>query len=234
MEGSIMILGGWSPGRLLWWTAVTVALGAGGLQPAVAENHEHHGAHGSVEHWLPHLEDDGRDAWQRPDHLVELLEIEPGMTVADLGAGTGYFLSRLSSAVGPDGSVLALDVDPELVEFVATRCRNEGLDNIEARTIPLDDPELEPGTVDRVLTVNTWHHIDNRGSYAAKLASALAPGGRVVVVDFTRESPHGPPVDHRLTTDEVRAELEAGGFETAVIDEELPHQYVVVARRPAR
>jgi len=194
--------------------------------------HDHdHGSVGSVEHWQPRLEGEGRDGWQKPDELVDLLQISPGMAVADLGAGTGYFLSVLSTAAGPGGRVLALDVDQELVDYMAERCREEGLANVQARVVPFDDPGLEAASVDRVLIVNTWHHIDSREQYAGKLAAALAAGGRLYIVDFTDDSPYGPPRSHRLSAAEVQAELEAGGLSTEVIDEDLPYQYVVVAWR---
>ena len=184
-----------------------------------------------MEHWLPRLEGEDRDSWQRPDQLADLLEISPGMEVADLGAGTGYFLSALSAAVGQEGRVLALDVDQELVDYMAQRCRNDGLANVDARLVAFDDPGLDVGSVDRVLIVDTWHHISGREAYAVKLAMALAAGGRVYVVDFTDESPYGPSRAHRLSAVEVQAELEAAGFETEVADEALPYQYVVVGRR---
>jgi SAM-dependent methyltransferase len=201
------------------------------------EHHEGHGGgehasgeSGSVERWLPRLEDPDRDGWQRPEYVVELLDMEPGAAVADLGTGTGYFVPYLAAAVGPGGTVYALDVDAELVDYVAERAKNEGLANVDARVIPYDDPGLEPGSVDRVLIVNTWHHIEDREAYAAKLATALTPTGAVYVVDITMDSPQGPPKWHRLAQDVVEAELAAGGLEVVVLDEELEGQYVVVGR----
>jgi len=196
----------------------------------------HHGEEGvhhdfsDVDKWLERFEGPDRDEYQKPAYLVELLAIEPGMTVVDLGAGTGYFLPHLSKAVGPEGKALGLDVEPNLVTFMQERIANEGWANCEARKIPYDDPQLPPGSVDRLLIVNTWHHIDHRGAYAAKLKAALAPGGEVWVVDFTKESPNGPAVEHRLTAEQVIEELGAGGLKGAVREEELPWQYVVVAR----
>ena len=98
--------------------------------------------------------------------------------------------------------------------------------------IPFDDPELEPASVDRVLIVNTWHHIGARGDYAHKLLTALKPGGKIYIVDFTHDSPSGPPVEERLAPEQVIADLVAGGFEADTLDETLPRQYVVMGRRP--
>lgn len=218
---------------------VAAAVLCGG--PTLACAQEHHEGHrrsvkhshhegGSVGRWLPRLEGADRDGWQRPDYVTELLGISPGMTVADLGTGTGYFVPHLAAAVGERGHVLALDIDDELVEYVVERARTEGLVNVDARVIAPDDPRLETGTVDRVLIVNTWHHIHDREAYAARLARALTGSGAVYVVDFTVDSPHGPPRDHRLTPERVAAELSAAGLTITVLDEELPWQYVVVGR----
>ena len=158
--------------------------------------------------------------------------IEPGMKVVDLGAGTGYFLSYLSKAAGKKGRVLALDPEPDMVRFMAQRAKREKMANVEPRRIPFDDPKLEPASVDRVLIVNTWHHIGERAAYAGKLERALKPGGRVYVVDFTRDSPSGPPVEERLEPQQVMSELGGGGLQAELMEETLPRQYVVVGRKP--
>lgn len=170
-----------------------------------------------------------RMAWQKPDHVIELMAIVPGMRVVDLGAGTGFFEPPLARAVGPGGRVLALDVEPKMVEHLARRASEAGLGQVEARVVDPADPGLAPASVDRILIVNTWHHIDDRGTYAAKLRDALAPGGSIWVVDFEKDSAKGPPGEHKLRPHEVIAELEAGGLAAVQIEEELPEQYVVVA-----
>ena len=185
-----------------------------------------------ADHWSARFDTPERKAWQKPDEVVGLLDLEPGMTVADLGAGTGYFLSYLSAAVGESGRVLGLDPEAGMVRFMAERAEREGLANVEPRRIPFDDPELVDGSVDRILIVNTWHHIQERDVYARKLLVALRPGGAVYVVDFTRDSPSGPPVAERLEPRQVVDELAAGGLQAERIDETLPRQYVVVGRRP--
>jgi predicted methyltransferase len=206
-------------------------------QPVAADDPQtprHHGSHGTggVERWLPVLEDADRDRWQRPDEVVELMAIDRGMTVVDLGAGTGYFLSRLDAAVGESGRVLALDVDPELVSFMTDRAVRQGFEAVETREVAPDDPGLGERAVDRVLVVDTWHHLPDRVAYARRLAAALRPAGAVVVVDLELDAPIGPPRDHRLTAAEVIAELEAAGLVARVVDESLPYQYVVIAELP--
>ena len=173
-----------------------------------------------------------RDAWQHPDDVVALLGLSPAMTVADLGTGTGYFLARLSRAV-PEGRVLALDVEPAMIDHVRARAEHEGLANVEARVVAPDDPGLSAASVDRVLCVDTWHHIGARAEYLARLAPMLRPGGTLLIVDFTREAEHGPPPAMRLSADDVTAELAAAGWTAAILDEDLPMHWIVRATPPA-
>lgn len=210
-----------------------------GLEPAAhpPEGTGHH-PHGGMQHdfsdveqWVEVFENPERDAWQHPADVVRLVGVSAGMTVADIGAGTGYFLSHLSTAVGPDGRVLALDIEPNLVAYMAERAQRQGWDNVTARRVAPDDPRLEPSSVDRVLIVDTWHHIADRPAYSRLLARALKSGGTVTIVDFTRDSPQGPSVEHRLPPTQVMSELESGGLRAALVEEDLPYQYVVVGVR---
>jgi predicted methyltransferase len=199
--------------------------------------HQTHGGAGyhkdfsDAEGFAAHFDDPQRDAWQRPDEVLDLLQLAPGNVVADLGAGTGYFVAGLSRRVGSTGRVLALDVEPKMIDFMQRRIGQEKLGNVRAVLVAPDDPGLSPGSVSRVLVVNTWHHLDARASYASKLAAALAPGGEVWVVDFTPESDLGPPPGHRLRAEQVMAELEQGGLHAELVNEGLPKQYVVRATR---
>jgi len=198
-----------------------------------------HGGHGmthdfsDVDKWVKAFDDPERAAWQKPEHVVALMEMAPGMTAADIGAGTGYFLPYLSKAVGPDGKVLGLDIEPNLVEHMKKRAAAEGLSNVEARVVQPDDPGLGAGSADRVLIVDTWHHLPDRVAYAKKIAAALAPGGRLYIVDFTLESERGPSPEHKLTPEAVIAELEAAGLAARALEEDLPDQYVVEGRLQA-
>jgi ubiquinone/menaquinone biosynthesis C-methylase UbiE len=186
----------------------------------------------SAEEWAKVFDDPARDAWQKPEEVVALTKIDPAMVVVDVGAGTGYFELRLSRAVGPSGRVLALDVEPDMIRYLKERGAREGWTNVEARLAATDDPDLSDASVDRVLVVDTWHHVPERVAYAKKLRAALRAKGRVVVVDFTKESTMGPPPEHRLSPQSVRDELAAAGLETEIVDEDLPEQYVVVGSVP--
>jgi len=184
----------------------------------------------AVHTYAHRLDDPSRDAWQKPEEVMALLDCRPGATVVDVGAGTGYFLPFLSKRVGEQGLVLALDIGSETIASLRERAEAQGLNNVEPRVVTADDPGLERRSADRILIVNTWHHIDERRAYAEKLQEALARGGQLLIVDFTLDAPMGPPVEKRLTVDTVVAELEAAGLETTILEETLPYQYVVAGR----
>ena len=181
----------------------------------------------NAEEWAKRFDDPKRDEWQKPAEVVASMALAEGMRVADIGAGTGYFLRHLSAAVGESGKVWGLDIEEDMVRYMNERAQKEGWSNTEAKVCPMDDTGLEPGSVDRILIVDTWHHIAERNAYAGKLAAALTSGGAVYVVDFTMESPHGPPVQHRLESSTVVAELEAGGLKAELVEVDLPYQWVV-------
>ena len=209
-----------------------------------AQHHAAHGAHASaagahdatarhsfedVEHWTRVFDDPARDAWQKPAELVAALGLAPGATVADLGAGTGYFSRHLSQAVGASGAVLAADTEPALVEHLRRRAEQEGLANLVPILASADNPRLPAAASDVVLIVDTWHHIDDRVQYARRLTAALKPGGRVAIVDFQkRELPVGPPLDHKLAREQVVDEMTQAGYRLAGEPDVLPYQYVLL------
>lgn len=214
--------------------AVLVAVGAScrAKEPA-APPHAGHFEHRfeKADDWVKVFDDPARDAWQKPADVIALMKIDPGSTVVDLGAGTGYFEGRLSEAVGPTGKVLALDVEPDMIRYLRARAARDKLDNVVAKLVRSDDPLLDKEGVDRILVVDTWHHVPDRPLYAARLRDGLRPGGAIFVVDFTLDASMGPPKEHRLPPEVVRAELAAVGLEAEIAPEELPEQYVVVGRR---
>jgi ubiquinone/menaquinone biosynthesis C-methylase UbiE len=198
----------------------------------------HEGHHGGplvhrfekAEDWAKEFDNPERDAWQKPTEVVTAMTISPGMTVADIGAGTGYFAPHLSKAVGPKGKVFAIDIEADMVRYLRERAVKEKLANVTAGQATPGETGLAAGSMDRILIVDTWHHIPDRAAYAQKLKAALKPGGQVIVVDFTLESTKGPPKEHRLAPDKVIAELDAGGLSGTAIDESLPEQYIIVAK----
>lgn len=111
------------------------------------------------------------------------------------------------------------------------RFTRDALTNVEARRVAFESAGLAPASVDRVLIVDTWHHVENRVPYATELATALRPEGTITIVDFTLESPEGPPVEMRLSADAVIAELASAGLRAELVSETLPNQWVVRASR---
>lgn len=213
-----------------------VVAGCGGAQteatPTAHEPGGHHHGHAmhrrfvGAEDWAREFDAPERDAWQMPDRVIEALALAPDAVVADLGAGTGYFAMRLGRAV-PQGRVLALDLEAEMVRYLADRAAREGLTNVLAGESMADDPGIrEP--VDLVLVVDTYHHIEDRTAYFGRLRERLAPGGRLAIVDFRLDSERGPPREHKIAPETVRAELEAAGYRLAASHDFLPDQYFLV------
>ena len=201
------------------------------------EQHEQHGHAGHQEHRFEDPEayaeswnDPARDAWQQPDAIIDAMSLEPRMTVAEIGAGTGYFLPFLSAAVGDAGQVLAVDIEPNMLAFIEATVAEKGLGNVATRLASAGDSGLDAASVDRILIVNVWHHIPDRAAYAQHLRSRLRTGGSVWIVDFTADSPSGPPPEYRLAPELVAEELRAGGFEAELHSLVLERQYVVVGR----
>ncbi len=183
-----------------------------------------------VERFRALFESSERDGWQKPFEVIRALGVQPGATVADIGAGTGYFARRWAVAVGREGTVFAADLEPNMVVELRASAERDGLANLIPVLASADDPRLPDGTADLIFICNTWHHIANRVAYARRLKRDLAPGGRVAIVDFYKRAlPVGPPPPHKLTAGEVQAEFEAAGYRSAKrIDELLPYQYVLV------
>lgn len=195
------------------------------------------GDHATMQHrfddpekWAKVFDDPERDAWQKPADLVGALQIAPGATVADIGAGTGYFNPHLAKAVGPDGTVLAVDIEQSLVDHMAERAKKESTPQVKPQLGAMDDPKLPTDAVDLVLLVDTYHHIGDRIAYFGKVKEAMKDGGRLAIVDFKKDAdiPVGPPPSHRLAEDKVQAELEKAGWTAKGSLDVLPYQYVLV------
>lgn len=180
-----------------------------------------------AERWSKVFDDPERDAWQKPAEVVAHLELTPGMVVADIGSGTGYFNPHLAKAVGPQGKVVAVDLEPTLVAHMTKRAEADGTPWVEPRLGKPNDPGLKPDEVDRVLLVDTYHHIEDRRAYFTALTRAVRQDGLLVVVDFkSGDIPVGPPEKHRISEAKVVEELTHAGW-TQVQRRELPYQFVL-------
>ena len=188
---------------------------------------KHHGpSFDDPEKWAKSFDSPERAAWQKPDDVVKALALKPDARVADVGAGTGYFAVRLARAV-PQGTVYAVDLEPKMVSWLAQRAKSLGLDNMRAVQGAPGSPNL-PETVDLVLLVNVFHHIDARPAYFARLASSLRAGGRVAILDQNESAPGGPPKHMRISIEQIDAEMKQAGYARSAQHGFLPRQNFVV------
>ena len=192
-----------------------------------AHHQAHHGFSGAEE-WAKRFDDPARDAWQRPNAVLDALKLRDGMRVADIGAGTGYFAVRLARAL-PHGTVYGIDIEPDMVRYLHERAQREGLSNLESQLGLPDDPQLED-RIDLVLVVDTYHHMADRSAYFAHVSNQLAPGARIAIVDFKMgELPVGPPDSMKLPAEQIIQEMQAAGYALVQDDRELlPHQVLLV------
>ncbi len=170
----------------------------------------------------------GRESWQKPEQVVAALALAPGARVADLGSGTGYFTFRLADAVGSEGRVWAVDVDEALNRDLEARARREGYANVEVVLAEPDDPGLSDGALDLIFVSNTYHHLPDRPVYFARARRALAPGGRVAVVEYRRHGLFQRLFGHYTTRDEIVSELEQAGYRLSQEHDFLPRQSFLV------
>jgi predicted metal-dependent enzyme (double-stranded beta helix superfamily)/predicted methyltransferase len=180
--------------------------------------------------YIDYLESPERAAWQKPDEVVRALGLAGGETVADLGAGSGYFTVRLARAVEPKGKVLALDVDGRLLRYLDERVSREGIHGTESRVVEPDDAGLAERSVDLVFLCNVYHELSDRAAYLRKLGRALRPGGRIAIVDFEKRADitEGPPFREKVARETVLEELGQAGFRLSVEHRFLPLQYFLV------
>ena len=159
------------------------------------------------------MTDPGRDAWQRPQAVIQSLDVASGSRVADLGAGGGYFTFPLAQAVGPEGKVYAVDIDEWSLHVIREEGAKRGgmPSNIELVLASPQDPGLPQQGIDLIFTCNTYHHLSNRSVYMKSLTRYSRPGGRIAIIDFT---PSGWAwlFGHATAKETVREELAAAGY----------------------
>ena len=154
------------------------------------------------------------------------LKLTPDAKIADIGAGTGYFAARLAHMT-PGGRVYAVDLEPDMVKHLGERAKREGLNNLQPVQAKSDSAAL-PEKVDRILIVDTYHHIGDRISYFKRLRESLNPGGLIAIIDFTAESPIGPPKGDRIPAQKVAAEMKSAGYTQVTQHGFLPYQFFLV------
>jgi SAM-dependent methyltransferase len=191
---------------------------------ALAQTVDHHQHQFSgAEKWAKIFDDPARDEWQKPDEVIRALKLAPEALVADIGAGTGYFAVRFARAV-PKGRVYGVDTEPDMVRYLAERAKREGVGNLTAVAAKPNDPGI-PAAVDLAILVDTYHHVPDRERYFRNLQKSLKPKGRLAIIDFTLDSPVGPPKRARIPADKVKQELARAGYKLVQEHAFLPNQY---------
>ncbi len=176
--------------------------------------------------WLERPE---RETEEAPSKALAALELKPGMVVADIGAGSGYYTSRMSKLVGATGRVYATDIQPGMIELLNRRVQAEGLGNVTAVLGGVDDPKLPPRSIDLAIMVDVYHELQTPQVFLQKLREVFKPGGRLVLVEFRKEDPKVPILEvHKMSVAEVKSELEAEGFVLDKVIDVLPWQHIIV------
>ncbi len=179
--------------------------------------------------WLERPE---REAEEEPARAIEALDIKSGMTVADIGAGSGYYTVRLARKVGADGKVYATDIQVGMLSIIQRRAAMEKLTNIVPVLGAADDPKLPPGSVDLALMVDVYHELAAPQAFVRRLREALKPDGRLVLIEFRKEDPRVPiKQEHKMSVAEVRQELSADGYTIDRVIDVLPWQHIIVLKQ---
>ena len=179
--------------------------------------------------WLERSE---REMEELPETALDAIGIRPGMTVADVGAGVGYFTVRLARRVGPTGKVYANDVQPEMLAMLKERASAAKLNNIQTILGSEADPKLPKGTLDLLLMVDVYHELSQPQRMLQNIASALKPTGRLVLIEYRKEDPHIPVrPEHKMSVAEAKGEVEAEGYRLVNVIETLPRQHILVFQK---
>ena len=215
------------------WVALAglALLGAGLLWAGpvpVQQGHQHERMPNVME-YLDRLDRPERDQDQKPAQVVDALELKPGMHVADLGAGSGYFTRRFVEAVGETGKVYVIDVEPKALKYVEESLirmhRRFEAEFILARP---DNPKIPLESVDLIFVCDTYHHLEDRADYFRNVKTSLKPGGRIALIDFyhdERSGDPGFPKRHLVPREKVIEEMTTAGYRLAKEHRFLPKQY---------
>ena len=199
--------------------------------------HQHGHSHGHVnqhmnttsfEDLVNRFDSPERDAYQQPEKVLEYIGDVEGKKILDIGAGTGYFSFKLAAK---GAEVIAGDVDDRFQNYIKEKIEKEKVPKVALRKLPYDSPALTEKEVDKVLIVNTYHHIEDRIVYFNKVLKGLKDGGELLVIDFKKQDGPGPPVKMKMTAPFITKELKQAGFrELEVNDSLLEHQYIIRAK----
>ena len=182
-----------------------------------------------IQQYLEHLDRAERDTDQQPARVIEELGLQPGLSVADIGAGSGYFTRRFVQAVTDKGKVYAVDVEPDMLQYAkASIARMSIPATVEFILARPDNPQLPPQSIDLVFLCNVYHHLNDRPAYFSRVRPSLKPGGRVAVIDFYHDARSGDigfPRKHLVAREIVIEEMAKAGFQLAREHTFLERQY---------
>ncbi len=182
--------------------------------------------------WLVRPE---RIAEENPDGAIAALNLKPGMTVADLGAGVGYMTLRMAKQVGPAGKVYGVDLQPGMLTELEKNAKANNISNIVPILGEPADPKLPEGQIDLILMVDVYHEVSQPQAMIRKIRQALKPDGRLVLLEYRAEDPSIPiNPDHKMTVDQVRREIEPEGFKLQTPIETLPRQHLLILTKTAQ
>jgi ubiquinone/menaquinone biosynthesis C-methylase UbiE len=178
------------------------------------------------------LEDPARLTWLPPQDVIRLLNLTNGMSIADIGAGSGFFALPFARAIEPDGRLFAVDVQPEMLEFLRAKLRSAtSLRNLELIAGEATVTNLKDASCDLVFLGNVWHELDDHARVLRETARILRSGGRVAILDWRTDMPQppGPPADHRIGQGKTASTLEALGWVVSISTAVGRFSYLVVA-----
>lgn len=174
------------------------------------------------------LERPGRQQEERTDLLLDALDLKPADVVADIGAGTGYFSFRLAKAV-PQGKVLAVDIQPEMIEYLNEGKKKDNVTNVEPVLGTITDPRLPANSVDLALMVDAYHEFSNPREMGVALVRSLKPDGRIALVEYRAEDPNvNIKEHHKMSVLQVNREMTALGLKLLKNDTRLPQQHILI------
>ena len=212
----------------LWVLMVALQAGAQTTHPATGRRVAPVMGMGGAD-WLVRVE---REAEEAPDKGLDAIGVARGSTVADIGAGAGYFTWRLAERVGPSGKVYATDIQRGMIDLLRRNMAERKLSNVEPVLSAEDDPKLPAGSIDMALLVDVYHEFSRPREMLRGIRAALKPGGRLVLLEYRKEDP-GVPIrpEHKMSVEEVKAEVEPEGFRLEKVLDPLPRQHILIFRR---
>ncbi len=180
--------------------------------------------------WLVRPE---REREERPDQALDAIGIQRGSTVADIGAGVGYFTWRLAERVGSNGTVYGEDIQQRMLDQLVKNTNARHLTNVHAVLGSTEDPKLPKNSIDLVLLVDVYHEFSEPEKMLERIRESLKPGGRIVFLEYRAEDPNVPiRPEHKMTADQVRAEVQPEGYRFEKTIEVLPQQHIIIFRKP--